>query len=260
MASLEPCSRPSSDLNTVRQPPPTRAPSYRQAFGSTEMARTSEERRRGHAIRAATPVVWWFSNTAHGSAARCPKRVSSVQSRSYFVRTAGGASTTNSSPSTRNSRSPGYSRGCVDVRGDAAGTAERHHTSVMNSAEATALPGSFAGGVGPSRSSLYRPIIGAHEVASSAAGSRRGDSGPGRVASGSSALFISRRRRGHGRPIHYGSMKRLTSSIVGRIGLWGYYGSATRVSGIGTTAPTRHLPSALTQFAMVIGTSRGCRD
>ena len=67
---------PEVDLNTVRQPPPTRAPSYRQAYQGYRNGEDVGGRGAVHAIRAATYMSGGLA-TPHGSAAQF-KRVSSV--------------------------------------------------------------------------------------------------------------------------------------------------------------------------------------
>ena len=67
---------PEFDLNTVRQPPPTRAPSYRQAYQGYRNGEDVGGRGAVHAIRAATYMSGGLA-TPHGSAAQF-KRVSSV--------------------------------------------------------------------------------------------------------------------------------------------------------------------------------------
>ena len=128
---------PEFDLNTVRQPPPTRAPSYRQAYQGYRNGEDVGGRGAVHAIRAATYMSGGLA-TPHGSAAQF-KRVSSVNLLATSLEHATELYDELERLDSQLKIS-GLLSGCVGVAATA-NFLNGYHTSVMNSAEATALPG-----------------------------------------------------------------------------------------------------------------------
>jgi SP family facilitated glucose transporter-like MFS transporter 3 len=128
---------PEFDLNTVRQPPPTRAPSYRQAYQGYRNGEDVGGRGAVHAIRAATYMSGGLA-TPHGSAAQF-KRVSSVNLLATSLEHATELYDELERLDSQLKIS-GLLSGCVGVAATA-NFLNGYHTSVMNSAEASALPG-----------------------------------------------------------------------------------------------------------------------
>jgi len=128
---------PELDYSTAKPPPPTRAPSYRQSYSSWRAGEDAGGRGAVHAIRAATYMSGGLA-TPHGSAAAF-KRVSSVNLLATSLEHATELYDELERLDSK-LRISGLLGGCVGVAATA-NFLNGYHTSVMNSAESTALPG-----------------------------------------------------------------------------------------------------------------------